>query len=77
MSTTPDEIPPKAREVIDYLERRVETEGTCYLKSRDIAREIDLSAKEIGAYMERIDEQTALSVEPWAYTKGTTWQISL
>ncbi|WP_436936347.1 DUF7123 family protein [Halovenus marina] len=71
-----DEIPPKANVVIEYLKARVEKEGVCYLKSRDIASDIELSPKEIGAYMERIGEQTTLSVEPWAYTKGTTWRIS-
>jgi hypothetical protein len=74
--STGDEIPPKAKTVIEYLKARVEKEGVCYLKSRDIASDIELSPKEIGAYMERIGKQTTLSVEPWAYTKGTTWRIS-
>jgi hypothetical protein len=74
--STADEIPPKAKTVIEYLKARVEKEGVCYLKSRDIASDIELSPKEIGAYMERIGKQTTLSVEPWAYTKGTTWRIS-
>ena len=74
--STADEIPPKAKTVIEYLKARVEKEGVCYLKSRDIASDIELSPKEIGAYMERIGKQTTLSVEPWAYTKVTTWRIS-
>jgi len=69
----------KPARVAAYLRSELEaSEGALYVKSRYIADEIDLSAKEIGAAMADIDEQTdGLSVEPWAYSGGTTWRVSL
>jgi hypothetical protein len=68
----------KPARVAAYLRGELEaSEGALYVKSRYIADDIDLSAKEIGAAMAEIDEQTyGLSVEPWAYSGGTTWHVS-
>jgi hypothetical protein len=52
-------------------------EEEIYVKSRVIAEEIDLSSKEIGSYMRRLqDTATELSVDAWAYTNGTTWYVT-
>lgn len=70
-------LPAKARPLVEYLRERVREEGELYVKSRVIAEEIDLSSKEIGAYMKRLEEDaTELSVEQWGYTNGTTWRVS-
>lgn len=65
--------------VAAYLRSELEdSEGALYVKSRYIAEEMELSAKEIGAALASIDEQSyGLSVEPWAYSGGTTWCVSL
>lgn len=68
------DLPPKAQTLLSYLDSEVDEET--YLKSRFIAREIDLSAKEIGAMMARLqDEPVGLTIEKWGYTNGTTWRI--
>lgn len=70
-------LSPEASHLAAHLRERVAREGSCYLKSREIAREIDLSAKQIGAYMAQLrDREAGISVEPWAYTNGTTWYVS-
>lgn len=70
-------LPAKARPLVEHLRERVREEGELYVKSRVIAEEIDLSSKEIGAYMKRLEEDTTeLSVEQWGYTNGTTWRVS-
>jgi hypothetical protein len=72
---TETDLPPKARQLLRYFDGEVD--GECYLKSRDIAREIDLSAKEIGAMMIRLqDVPVGPTIEKWGYTNGTTWQIT-
>lgn len=72
-----DGIPAKATPLVDYLRKRVCEDGEIYVKSRVIATEIDLSAKEIGSYMSKLDAtETGLSVEAWAYTNGTTWHVT-
>lgn len=74
---SPGTLPPKARTVATYLTDRVKQEGQIYVKSRFIAEDIELSAKEIGAAMRQLQENAdRLTVEQWAYTNGTTWLIS-
>jgi hypothetical protein len=77
-TTSPTEtLPSKAAPLVAYLRERVREEGTLYVKSRFIAEDIGLSSKEIGSYMQRIqDAATDLDVEAWAYTNGTTWRVS-
>lgn len=76
-TTEANDLPPKARPLVAHLRERVREEGTVYVKSRFVAEEIDLSAKEIGSYMRKLrDEPTGPTVESWAYTNGTTWRVS-
>ena len=72
-----DSLSPEARLLALYLRKRVEDEGECYLKSRFIAREIDLSSKQIGSYMHQLkNSESNLSIEKWSYTNGTTWRVT-
>jgi len=67
----------KASRLRAYLQRRIEKDGTFYTKSRDIAEELDLSSKEIGAAMNQLQQTNQQpQIEKWGYTKGTTWRIS-
>jgi hypothetical protein len=67
----------KARPLVAYLRARVREEGDFYVKSRFIAEDLSLSAKEIGSYMKRLSErETGPTVEAWSYTNGTTWRVS-
>lgn len=69
----------KERIVARYLRRRVkETGGSIYVKSKFIAEDLELSTREIGACMHRLQENTQeLVIEPWSYTKATTWRVAL
>jgi hypothetical protein len=65
----------KRRQVAAYLRDRVD-DGPLYVKSKFLAEEIDLSAKEIGCVLGRLAETGSdLSVEKWSYTNATTWRI--
>lgn len=58
-----------------FLQQAVD-EGDRYFKSKFIARELDLSPKEIGALMVRLrDSATDLEIEKWAYSNATTWRV--
>ncbi|MFC4359655.1 hypothetical protein ACFO0N_17055 [Halobium salinum] len=51
-------------------------DGEMYFKSKFIADEVGLSAKEIGALMVKLrDSATELTIEKWSYTSATTWRI--
>jgi hypothetical protein len=48
-----------------------------YFKSRLIADDLDLSAKEVGANMAAVAEAaTDIDVEKWGYSSGTTWMVT-
>jgi hypothetical protein len=58
-----------------YLSERAE-DGELYFKSKFIADEVGLSAKEIGALMVQLrDSATDLEIEKWSYTSATTWRV--
>jgi hypothetical protein len=65
----------KRRQVTSHLRERVD-DGPLYVKSKFLAEEVDLSAKEIGCVLGRLEDASAdLSVEKWSYTNATTWRI--
>ena len=71
------ELSSKAQTLAEYLVAQTQQDGQIYAKSRFIAEDIDLSAKEIGAAMRQLQEKAdTLTIEQWAYTNGTTWRIS-
>ena len=72
------ETTPKTSVVEEYLRRELEeADGPVYVKSKFIARDLEFSAKEVGAAMRQLRElDTGLEVEKWAYTGSTTWRVS-
>jgi len=65
-------------EIVRSFLRREATPHGEYFKSRFIAEEVELSAKEIGATMLKIQSNCPeLDVEKWSYTNGTTWRVTL
>ena len=66
---------PKAEHLRQYLRERAAA-GDRYFKSKFIAEDVELSPKEIGALIVRLQESaTDLSIEPWSYTGATTWRV--
>ncbi|WP_425492961.1 DUF7123 family protein [Halohasta litorea] len=58
-----------------YLRRKI-ADGHHYFKSRKIAAETDLSAKEIGALLFQLQGSASeFSITKWGYSGGTTWYI--
>jgi len=66
---------PKAERLAEYLRSRAE-DGEMYFKSKFIAEDVDLSSKEIGALIVKLqDSVDDLSIERWSYTGATTWRV--
>jgi len=58
-----------------YLHDRT-AEGECYLKSKFVARDLELSTREIGQlFADLREEADDLDVERWAYSNATTWRV--
>jgi DNA-binding MarR family transcriptional regulator len=65
----------KQHRILAYL-REHAAEQT-YFKSRLIAEELGLSAKEVGTNMSAVvDAAVDVDVEKWGYSSGTTWMVT-
>ncbi len=77
-ATTGAETPtlsPKQQRILRYL-REAATSKT-YFKSRLIAGELGMTAKEVGSNMAPlVDGDHGITVEKWGYSSGTTWMVS-
>jgi DNA-binding MarR family transcriptional regulator len=62
----------KQRRILTYLR---EAEGT-YFKSRRIAAELGLSAKEVGTNMPALESAPDVEIERWGYSSATTWKVT-
>jgi hypothetical protein len=81
MSTTADattqapSLSDKQQRILRYLEERADEQT--YFKSRLIADDLDMSAKEVGTNMKAIEQgEFDLSVEKWGYSSSTTWMVT-
>ena len=74
MSATADTLSEKQRRILGYL--REHADGRTYFKSRLIARDLGMTAREVGTNMPAIaDGDHGLAVERWGYSSSTTWQV--
>ncbi len=65
----------KQRCILAFLEANVDEQT--YFKSRLIADEVGMSAKEVGTNMTAIAEgDVPISVEKWGYSSSTTWMVT-
>ncbi|MFB6078201.1 MAG: hypothetical protein ABEJ80_04405 [Halarchaeum sp.] len=70
-----DDAPDKESRLRTYLREKA-ADGELYFKSKFIADEVGLSAKEIGALMVKLsDTAEDLTIEKWSYTSATTWRV--
>lgn len=61
--------------ILQYLREHVDTQT--YFKSRLIAEDLGLTAKEVGTNMSTLcSGEFGLSVEKWGYSSSTTWMVS-
>lgn len=66
----------KQASILAYLQEH--GDSRTYFKSRLIAEELGLSAKEVGSNMGAVKEAaTDVSIEKWGYSSGTTWMVTV
>lgn len=80
MSTTASaattDLSDKQRRILRYLESNAPKQT--YFKSRLIADDLGLSAKEVGANMRALlSGEFDVTVEKWGYSSGTTWKVTV
>jgi hypothetical protein len=75
-TATTTDLTDKQQRILQYLRENGRTKT--YFKSRLIADDLGMTAKEVGANMSAILEGSFdVSVEKWGYSSGTTWKVSV
>ena len=71
------EEPNHGQELIAAYLRSAVKQGKQFFKSKYIASELGMSAKEVGANMRIIsdDERNKLKIERYTYARSTTWHV--
>jgi DNA-binding Lrp family transcriptional regulator len=65
------------RRILDYLRRSV-SRGQSYFRSKNIAEQIGLSSKQVGARLPKLDEEAEeVEIEKWGRARSTTWRVTL
>ena len=65
----------KQRRILQYL--REESQTQTYFKSRLIAEELGMTAKEVGTNMTALQQgEFDVDVEKWGYSSSTTWKVT-
>jgi hypothetical protein len=74
-ATSTASLSDKQHRILGYLREHAPTKT--YFKSRLIADELDMSAKEVGTNMTAIaDGDLDVDVERWGYSSSTTWKVT-
>jgi hypothetical protein len=75
VAAEPAALSAKQERILRYL--RENAGEQTYFKSRLIADDLGLSAKEVGANMTAVaDAAVDIDVEKWGYSSGTTWMVT-
>ena len=64
------------RRILAYLHDSV-ARGERYFRSKNIAEQLGLSAKQVGVRLPRLDEESEeIDIEKWSRAKSTTWRVT-
>ncbi|MFB6173025.1 MAG: hypothetical protein ABEI39_00125 [Halobacteriales archaeon] len=64
------------RRILAYLTKQV-ARGERYFRARNIADSIGLSAKQVGARLPKLAEETEdVDIEKWSRARSTTWRVT-
>lgn len=78
MSTTNKNADTK-QDIISIVENHLKETitGTEYIQSKDIAKEVNLTPKQVGVVITDIDSQSnVIDIEKWAFTTSTVWKVT-
>lgn len=65
------------RRILDHLHDSVER-GQRYFRSKNIAANLELSAKQVGSRLPRLAEKTdEVEIEKWGRSRSITWRVEL
>ena len=66
----------KQHQILQYLREKAVTKT--YFKSRLIAEDLGMTAKEVGSNITALqDGDYDVEIEKWGYSSSTTWKVSV
>jgi DNA-binding Lrp family transcriptional regulator len=64
------------RRILDYLRDSV-ARGESYFRAKNIAAQLGLSSKQVGARLPRLAEEAEeVDIEKWGRARSTTWRVT-
>lgn len=64
------------RRILTYLQEQV-GRGERYFRSKNVASQIGLSAKQVGVRLPKLADSTDdLEIEKWSRARSTTWRVT-
>ncbi len=64
------------KQILEHLRDRV-SGGESYFRSKNIAEQIGLSAKQVGARLPKLAEESDdVEIEKWGRARSTTWRVT-
>jgi len=70
------ELSEEDRRILQYLRDSV-SRGESYFRSKNIAKQLGLSSKQVGARLPKLDEfSDDVEIEKWGRARSTTWRVT-
>lgn len=70
------ELSEEDQRILEYLRSSV-SRGEAYFRSKNIAEQLELSAKQVGARLPKLAEQSEdVDIEKWGRARSTTWRVT-
>lgn len=64
------------RQILEYLRDSV-ARGESYFRAKNIANQLELSSKQVGARLPKLDEASdEVEIEKWGRARSTTWRVT-
>jgi len=70
------ELSEEDRRILQYLRDSV-SRGESYFRAKNIAKQLGLSSKQVGARLPKLAEQSEdVDIEKWGRARSTTWRVT-
>jgi Mn-dependent DtxR family transcriptional regulator len=65
------------KRILEYLRDSV-TRGQSYFRAKNIAEQLELTSKQVGARLPRLAEESDdVEIEKWGRARSTTWRVTM
>jgi DNA-binding Lrp family transcriptional regulator len=70
------ELSEEDRRILEYLRDSV-SRGESYFRAKNIAEQLGLTSKQVGARLPKLAEQSdEVDIEKWGRARSTTWRVT-